>query len=195
MSRTASRQEGEIVRDFLSIADLLDQPQLARIYTYLYREGDATVSKLIDALDLPQGTAYTYVNRLTDTGVLTPTRDNQPQRYAAVEIELTLTVDGGREYTISPALIAAVARRATDDTIDSYIDRHGVHGLATALTHTIAREQGETTHRLVSDDLGITELEAEVILQALRPIVREHFSLEDSGASLADVADAENLDV
>ena len=195
MSRTASRQEGEIVRDFLTIADLLEQPQLARIYTHLYREGEATVSELIDALDLPQGTAYTYVNQLTDTGVLTPTTDSQPQRYAAVEIELTLTIDGDREYTISPALIAAVARRATDDTIDSYIDRHGVHGLATALTHTVAREQGETTHRLMADDLGITELEAEVILQALRPVVREHFSLEDSGASLADVVDAENLDV
>jgi DNA-binding MarR family transcriptional regulator len=195
MSRTASRQEGEIVRDFLSIADLLEQPQLARIYTYLYREGEATVGELIDALDLPQGTAYTYVNQLTDTGVLASTTDTPPQRYAAVEIELTLTVDGDREYTISPVLIAAVARRTTDDTIDSYIDRHGVHGLATALTYTVAREQGETTHRLVADDLGITELEAEVILQALRPIVREHFSLEDSGASLADVVDAENLDV
>jgi DNA-binding MarR family transcriptional regulator len=195
MSRTASRQEGEIVRDFLSIADLLEQAQLARIYTYLYREGGATVSELIDALDLPQGTAYTYVNQLTDTGVLTPTTDSQPRRYEAVEIELTLTVDGDREYTISPALIAAVARRATDDTIDSYIDRHGIHGLATALTHTVAREQGETTHRLVADDLNIAELEAEVILQALRPIVREHFSLEDSGASLADVVDAENLDM
>lgn len=195
MSRTASRQEGEIVRDFLSIADLLEQPQLARIYTYLYREGEATVGELIDALDLPQGTAYTYVNQLTDTGVLASTTDTPPQRYAAVEIELTLTVDGDHEYTISPALIAAVARRATDDTIDSYIDRHGVHGLATALTYTAAREQGETTHRLVADDLGITELEAEVILQALRPTVHEHFSLEDSGASLADVVDAENLDV
>ncbi|WP_435079554.1 DUF7437 domain-containing protein [Halococcus sp. AFM35] len=195
MSQTASSQEGEIVRDFLSIADLLEQPQLARIYTYLYHEGEATVGELIDALDLPQGTAYTYVNQLTDTGVLASTIDTSPQRYAAVEIDLTLTIDGDREYTISPALVAAVARRATDDTIDSYIDRHGVHGLATALTHTIAREQGETTHRLVADDLGITELEAEVILQALRPIVREHFSLENSGASLADVVDAENLDV
>jgi DNA-binding MarR family transcriptional regulator len=195
MSQTASSQEGEIVRDFLSIADLLEQPQLARIYTYLYREGEATVGELIDTLDLPQGTAYTYVNQLTDTGVLASTTDTPPQRYAAVEIELTLTVDGDREYTISPALIAAVARRTTADTIDSYIDRHGVHGLATALTHTIAREQGETTHRLVADDLGITKLEAEVILQALRPTVREHLSLEDSGASLADVVDAENLDV
>jgi len=195
MSQTASRQEGEIVRDFLSIADLLEQPQLARIYAYLYREGEATVSELIDALNLSQGTAYTYVNQLTDTGVLTPTTDTQPQRYAAIEIELTLTIDGDREYTISPALIAAVARRATDDTIDSYIDRHGIHGLATALTHTIARERGETTHRLVADDLDMSELEAEVILQALRPIVREHFAVDDSGASLADVVDAENLDV
>lgn len=195
MSRTASRQEGEIVRDFLSIADLLEQPQLARIYAYLYREGEVTVSELIDALDLSQGTAYAYVNQLADAGVLTPTTDSQPQRYAAIEIELTLTVDGDREYTISPALIAAVARRATDDTIDSYIDRHGVHGLATALSHTIAREHGETTHRLVADNLEISKLEAEVILQALRPIVHEHFSVEDAGASLADVADAENLDV
>jgi DNA-binding MarR family transcriptional regulator len=75
MSRTASRQEGEIVRDFLSIADLLEQPQLARIYTYLYREGEATVGELIDALGLPQGTAYTYVNQLTDTQYLTMLSD------------------------------------------------------------------------------------------------------------------------
>jgi DNA-binding MarR family transcriptional regulator len=195
MSRTASQQEGEIVQDFLSIADLLEQTQLARIYAYLYRKGETTVSELIDALDFSQGTAYTYVNQLADAGILTPTTDSQPQRYAAVEIELTLTVDGDREYTISPALIAAVACRATDDTIDSYIDRRGVHGLATALTHTIAREHGETTHRLVADDLDMSELEAELILQALRPIVHEHFSVEDAGASLGDVADAENLDV
>lgn len=70
-----------------------------------------------------------------------------------------------------------------------------MHGLATALSHTIAREQGETTHHLVADDLGISELEAELILQALRPVVHGHFSLDDSGASLADVVDAENLDV
>ena len=135
------------------------------------------------------------MNQLADAGVLTPTTDTQPQRYAAVEIELTLTIDGNREYTISPALVAAVARRATDETIDSYIDRRGIHGLATALTHTIAREQGETTHHLVAEDLDLSPLEAEVILQALRPVIHEHFSLEDPGASLADVVDAENLDL
>ena len=194
MSQTASQQEGEIVRDFLSVADLLEETPLARIYTYIYREGKTTVSELIDALDLTQGTAYTYVNQLADAGVLTPTTDTQPKRYTAVEIELTLTVDGNRKYTISSALVAAVACRATDETIDSYINRRGIHGLATALTYTIARERGETTHRLVAEDLNMSPLEAEVILQALRPVVHEHFSLEDSGASLADVVDAENLD-
>jgi DNA-binding MarR family transcriptional regulator len=195
MSQTTSRKDGEIVRDFLSIADLLEQTQLARIYTHLYREDNATVRELIDALNLSQGTAYTYVNQLVDAGVLTPTADTQPQKYAAVEIELTLTVDDDRKYTISPALIAAVARRATDDTIDSYIERRGIHGLATALTYTVAREQGETTHRLVANDLDLSPLEAEVILQALHPIAREYFSLEDRGASLADVVDAEDFDV
>lgn len=195
MAQTASRKNGEIVHDFLSIADLLEQPQLARIYTYLYREGDATVPELMEALDLPQGTAYTYVNQLTEAGVLTETSDTQPQRYAAVEIDLTLTVDGEREYTISPALIAAVARRTADETIDTYINRRGIHGLAIALTYTVAREQGETTHRLMAADLDLSALEAEVILQALRPIVREYYSVEDWGASLADVVADENLDV
>lgn len=195
MAQTASRTDGEIVHDFLSIADLLEQPQLARIYTYLYREGDAPVQELMDALDLSQGTAYTYVNQLTDAGVLTVTSDTQPQRYAAVEIDLTLTVDDEREYTISPALIAVVARRTTDETIDSYIDRRGIHGLAIALTYAVARERGQTTHRLVADDLDLSALEAEVILQALRPVVYEHFSVEDWGASFADVVAAEDLDV
>lgn len=194
MSQTASRKDGEIVRDFLSIADLLEQTPLARIYTYLYREGDATARELMDALDLSQGTAYTYVNQLADAGVLTTTSDTQPQRYAAVEIELTLAVEDGREYTISPALIAAVAQRATDDTIDSYINRRGIHGLATALTYAVAREQGQTTHRLVANDLDLSPLEAEVILQALRPIAREYSSFEDRGASLADVVSAEDFD-
>ena len=193
MSQTAAREEGNIVRDFLSIADLLEETQLARIYTHVYCEDEVTVGELIDALGLSQGTAYTYVNQLVDAGVLTSTSDTQPQRVTAVEIELTLTADNRREYTISPALVAAVARRATDETIDSYIERRGIHGLATALTHTIARERGETTHRLVAEDLDMSPLEAEVILQALRPIVHEHFSLKDTGASLADVVNAENL--
>ncbi|MDS0296652.1 DUF7437 domain-containing protein [Halogeometricum luteum] len=185
MSRTSNRTNGDVIRDFLSVADLLEEPQLAQLYTYLAREREATVQDVMDNLELAQGTAYSYVNRLVDAGVVDVTDDEQPRRYAARAIDLTVTTAAGdREYTITPALIDAVGRRETNDDIDTYIDRHGVAGLATALTYAVARERGEVTHRLMAEDLDISPLAAEMILQALRPIVHEHHDIEETGAGL-----------
>ena len=186
VSQPAPPADGDIVRDFLSVADLLAEPQLAQLYAYFDREGAATVKEAMAALDLPQGTAYSYVNRLVDAGVVEITHDEQPRRYAAREIDLTVTTAAG-EYTITPALIDAVGRRETDDDIDTYIDRHGVAGLATALTYAVARERGETTHRLMAEDLDRSPLAAEIILQALRPVVTEHFTVDASGGSLDEI--------
>ena len=189
MSRTSNRADGEVIRDFLSVADLLEDPALAQLYAYLAREGESTVQELMDALDLAQGTAYTYVNRLVDAGVVEVTHDEQPRRYVAREIDLTVTTAAGdREYTITPALIDAVGRRETDADIDTYIDRHGVAGLATALTYAVARERGEVTHRLMAEDLDISPLAAEMILQALRPVVHEHYDIEEAGSGLDELA-------
>ena len=188
MSRTSHRADGDIVRDFLSVADLLEEPQLAQLYAYLARDGEATVSDVMDDLDHAQGTAYSYVDRLGDAGVVEVTDDDQPRRYSAREIDLTVTTPAGdREYTITPALIDAVGRRETNADIDTYIDRHGVAGLATALTYAVARERGEVTHRLMADDLDISPLAAEMILQALRPVVHEHYDIAEAGASLDEV--------
>lgn len=193
MSRTSNRANGDVIRDFLSVADLLEEPQLGQVYAHLAREKESTVQELIDALDLAQGTAYTYVTRLVDAGVIEAISEEQPRRYVAREIDLTVTAaDGAREYTITPALIDAVARRGTDDDIDTYIGRHGIAGLATALTYAVDREGGEITHRLMARDLDISPLAAEIILQALRPVVLEHFDVEASGASVADI---EGVDV
>ncbi|PSP68617.1 transcriptional regulator [Halobacteriales archaeon QS_1_69_70] len=142
----------------------------------------------MDALDLAQGTAYSYVNRLVDAGVIEATTDEQPRTYVARDIDLTITAaDDDREYTITPTLIDAVGRRRTDDDIDTYIDRHGIAGLATALTYAVARERGEVTHRLMAQDLDVSPLAAEIILQALRPVVHEYFDIEESGASVAAI--------
>ena len=197
MSGTSNRADGDIVRDFLSVADLLAEPQLAQLYAYLAREGEATVQDVMDDLELAQGTAYSYVNRLVDAGVIKVTGDEQPRRYAALKIDLTLTTAAdGREYTITPALIDAVGRRETNADIDTYIDRHGVAGLATALTYAVARERGEVTHRLMAEDLDISPLAAETILQALRPVVHEHYDIEAAGASLEalDIDDGDAVD-
>ncbi|MBX0305676.1 DUF7437 domain-containing protein [Haloarcula salinisoli] len=188
MSRPSTHADGDIVRDFLSIADLLEEPQLAQLYAYLARADEATVQDVMDELDLAQGTAYNYVNRLVDAGVVAVTHDEQPRRYAAEKIDLTVsTAAGDREYTITPALIDAVGRRQTNADIDTYIDRHGVAGLATALTYAVARDRGEVTHRLMASDLDISPLAAEMILQALRPVVHEYYDIEDTGAGLEEL--------
>jgi len=193
MSQTTNRDDGAIVGDLLSIADLLEEPQLAQLYAYLTREGESTVGAVMDALDLPQGTAYTYVNRLVDAGLAESTREEQPRTYVARDIDLTVTAaEGTRDYTITPMLVDAVGRRTTDDDIDTYIDRHGIAGLATALTYAIARERGEVTHRTMADDLDVSPLAAELILQALRPVVHEHLDIEVSGASASAIEDATN---
>ncbi|WP_226042982.1 helix-turn-helix domain-containing protein [Natrinema sp. DC36] len=180
MSRTSNRVNGDVIRDFLSVADLLKESQLAQLYAYITRKEEATVQELMDGLDLAQGTAYAYVNRLVDAGVLKVTDDEQPRRYAAREIDLTVTMAAGdREYTITPALIDAVGRRETNADIDTYIDRHDVAGLATALTYAVARERGKVTHRLMAEDLDISPLAAEMILQALRPVVHEHYEISE----------------
>jgi len=194
MSRTSNRADGAVVRDFLSVADLLEDPQLARLYAALARSGETTVQELMTDLDLAQGTAYAYVNRLVDAGVIETVRDEQPRTYAACDIDLTLTGgEDAQEYTITPALVDAVGRRETDDDIDTYIDRHGIDGLATALTYAVDRERGEVTHRTMASDLDMSPLAAEIILQALRPVVVEHFDVGRSGASIADIDELDGV--
>jgi len=133
----------------------------------------------MDDLELAQGTAYSYVNQLVDAGIVHVTDKEQPRRYTAREIDLTVTTAAGdREYTITPELIDAAGRRETNGDIDTYIARHDVAGLATTLTYAVARERGEVTHRLMAEDLDISPLAAETILQALRPVVHEHYDIE-----------------
>ena len=66
----------------------------------------------------------------------------------------------------------AVARRTDDADIDVYIDRHGLDGLATALAYAHERVEGTVTHQIMAEELDISPLEAEIILQALEPVVR-----------------------
>ena len=60
-------------------------------------------------------------------------------------------------------------------------------GLATALNNTKARERGGVTHRMMAEDLDISPLAAEMILQALRQPVPEYEGREVSGESTPNV--------
>ncbi|WP_049984839.1 winged helix-turn-helix domain-containing protein [Halobellus rufus] len=173
MSKSPVRSNRTPIRQFQTVADFLETPVLARIYAYTLREGPITVADVVDALDVPQGTAYDYVQKLEDASLLTKVSEQRPYEYDAEPISLTLSIDGDSR-TITPALIAAVARREEDEDLDVYIDRHGLDGLATALEYAFEYVDGTVNHRIAARELDISPLEAEIILQALEPIADAH---------------------
>jgi hypothetical protein len=73
VEHTGNRADGDIVQDFLSVADLLEEPQLAQLYAYLARKGEATVQDVMDDLEFAQGTATA-----TLTGSSTPASSTSP---------------------------------------------------------------------------------------------------------------------
>jgi DNA-binding MarR family transcriptional regulator len=131
------------------------------------------VSEIVDTLDIPQGTAYDYVQNLETAGLVEKSREQRPYEYDAEAIALTLSTDGETQ-TITPALIAAVARRDEDKDIDVYIERHGLDGLAAAIEYAYEYIDGTVNHRIAARELDISPLEAEIILQALEPVAAEY---------------------
>lgn len=172
MAQSSPPTQTPSIEQLRAVLDLLETPALARIYAHTLRHGSATVPELVEALDVPQGTAYEYVRKLEGAGLLSAERSSRPREYEAEPLSLTLSADG-KTRTITPELVDAVARRDDDGDIDAYIDRHGIDGLATALEYARQRVEGAVTHRIMARELDVATLEAEIILQALEPVVRD----------------------
>lgn len=173
MAQSPPRSGQPPIRQLQTVVDLLETPPLARIYAYVLRDGPVTVSEIVDELAIPQGTAYDYVQKLETAGVVAKTRGQRPYEYDAETISLTLSTDGETQ-TITPALIAAVARRDEDEDIDVFIDRHGLDGLAVALEYAAEYVDGTVNHRIAARELDLSPLEAEIVLQALEPVATEY---------------------
>lgn len=173
MVGSPARSERRPLEELQTVVDLLEKPTLARVYGCILRDGPVTVSRVVEQLDVPQGTAYDYVERLETAGLVEAVNDRRPFQYDAEPIALTLTTDGERR-TVTPALVAAVARRDTDEDVDVFVERHGLDGLAAALEYADEYVEGTVNHRIAARELDLSPLEAEVILQALEPVAREY---------------------
>ena len=173
MAQSATPPEQPPIKQLQTVLDLLENPSLARIYSYVLHTGDVTVDELISALEVPQGSAYDYVNRLEGAGILSKTRTERPYRFDAEPLSVTVTIDGDQR-TISAELVDAVGRSDDDQDIAVYLDRHGIDGLATALEYAREYVDGTVNHRITARELDLSPLEAEIILQALEPVVRAH---------------------
>jgi DNA-binding MarR family transcriptional regulator len=173
MAGSPARSERRPLEELQTVVDLLGKPTLARVYGFVLRDGPVTVTQVVETLDVPQGTAYDYVERLETARLVERVNDQRPFEYDADAIELTLSTDGERR-TITPALVAAVARRGTDEDVDVFVERHGLDGLAAALEYADEYVDGTVNHRIAARELDISPLEAEVILQALEPVAKEY---------------------
>jgi DNA-binding transcriptional ArsR family regulator len=169
MAKADRRIGHESIDAMLSVATLLETPRLTRIYAYVFQHGPATADELRDHLEIAQTTAYQDLNRLVDRGLLVAT-DPSPREYTAPPVSLTIQTKGD-SYTVTPALIAAIARRDEDPDIDVYLDRHGIAGLARALDYAAQYIAGEMNARIMSRRHNLTVVEAETILQALRDVL------------------------
>lgn len=173
MAKSSPRSDHPPFQQLQVIVDLLESPTLARLYVYLLENDTATVADIVSDLDIPQGTAYDYMGKLERTGLIEKAREQRPYEYEAVPVSLTFTTNGSPQ-TITPALIAAIAHREDNADIDIYIDRHGLDALTEVLTYAKEYVEGTVNHRIAARELDLSPLEAEIILQALEPVAKEH---------------------
>lgn len=177
MSYSTSAQQGPNAIDrMVSVADLLETPVLARIYTYLARTEEApTTEAVIDALEIPQTTVYESLSRLVEMGFAERTSENRPYQYRALPVDLQVATEITEQktaYTITPMLIDAIGQSAANENIALYIERNGVGGLADALSYTIAHTEGRVTTHIMARELDQSVLEAGTILTELREVVQ-----------------------
>ncbi len=173
MSQSTTPSKQPPIKQLQTALELLENPSLARIYSYVFHTEDVPVEELVSTLGVPQGTVYDYVNRLENAGLLQKTRTERPYRFDAEPLSVTVTIDG-EQRTISAELVDAVGRSDDDQDISVYLDRYGIDGLATALKYAREYVGGTVNHRIMARELDLSPLEAEIILQALEPVVRAH---------------------
>jgi hypothetical protein len=171
MSKAAGDPE-QAINGLLSVAQLLEEPRLACLYTFVLREGEVTIDDIVDELETPRTTAYSDAGTLTELGVVARDEDQKTHMYSAVPITLTADLDGN-EYTITPTLIDAFGRSPQDQDLDLLLERDGLGKLAAALTYAIPYAEGQLSERVAARELDLQYAFAIAVLHALRDVVLE----------------------
>lgn len=158
------------INGLMSVAQLLEEPRLARLYTYTLREGEVTIDEIVDDVEIPRTTAYADTGSLVDLGVLARNEEQKTHTYTAIPFALTAGL-AGDTYTITPTLVEVVGRSPQDRDLDLLIEKHGIGKLAAAITYAIPYVEGGMTERLAARELGLQPAFGTAVLQALREII------------------------
>lgn len=169
---TAAGDPERAMNGLLSVARLLEEPRLARLYTFVLREDSVTIDDIADGIDIPRTTAYSDTGTLVELGVLDRDDSQKTHRFTATPVHLTANLDGN-EYTVTPTLIAAVGRSETDQDLDLLVDRYGLGKLAAALTYAVPYADGEMSERVAARELDVQVAFGIAVLQALSGVLDE----------------------
>ena len=194
---TAPHSDPErIFNDFLTYAELLQAPQLARLYTFVLREGPVEIETVKRALEMPHSTTYKYLSRLEEMGLLTRHTDRTPTTVTVDPIRLLLDTEQGA-VAATPVLIDAIGRQLDSEDIRVFIDRQGLAKLAAALHYTLQILDGEFTQRTAASMLDVHPVEGMAVFTALQDVMEEAAGYDpyldvDGDSALDSESDAES---
>ncbi|MFC7133536.1 MULTISPECIES: DUF7437 domain-containing protein [Salinibaculum] len=160
----------EAYSGLLAYAELLTNPELARLYAEILQRGPVTVETLKEELDVPHSTAYKYVGRLEEMGVLDRDDDTTPATVTVEPVRLVLETGEG-EIAATPVFIIAIGEQTDNDDIAVFVDRHGVAKLGAALHYTFRVRAGELTQRTAASRLDVHPVEAMTVFDALLEVI------------------------
>lgn len=165
MNESGQHPIGEVTR----VLQMLRSPTLSEIYATILRLEGPTVGEISTHVDCALSTVYRYVDRLEDMSIIRRTEERQPHRFEADNVCIDITTPE-ETYQIDPLLVAASARQTASENVASFVENHGIEGLATAL---------ETVKTQVASELdapnpGVKTEIPEPVFDELRDVVVEH---------------------
>ncbi|XGI82760.1 transcriptional regulator TrmB [Halorutilales archaeon Cl-col2-1] len=175
VENTASNEPDpeETIDNILAISELLNNQQLARLYTYIYKNQPVEVESIKDGLGLPHSTTYKYISELEEKQILTRQEDQKPAKMEVETLEINVETPNGT-VTATPELIDAVGRQSESEDIRVFVERNGVSKLASALHYTRRVIDEELTQRTAAEKLDVHPTEAMTVITALQDVIQDH---------------------
>lgn len=143
------------ITDFHAFMELIDNADLATIYTAIRSASTATGPELVETAAVSKKTVYEYLRKLEQASLITKVDDDGAAVYAAEDFELTLTVRDV-EVSVTPELITVIAHRNEYPVINRVLDEDGLVTFALAHDLVKAHSDGEVTIRQIADLTGLS---------------------------------------
>lgn len=149
-----------------TLVQLLNQPALTRVYVYVCYWGPTSPPEVTDDLDLSKSTAYEYIDRLVDLGLVERDDSTRPQQLTA---EPVILVEQYVPIIVTPTVLHAFALQEIDEDVQYFVDRHGLGKLVAALRGAGLHYADRMTQRMVAGEIDVRDSEAMMIIYALVP--------------------------